>query len=69
MPIIKSWTSVLEQLMHFPAYILMGKGGGDLPSQVELSQFYFSLRELPVSCMQLKMIEAAVGMQSQEFNT
>lgn len=55
--------------MHFPAYVLMGKGGGDLPSQVELSQFYFSLRDLPVSCMQLKMIEAEVGMQSQEFYT
>lgn len=55
--------------MHFPAYILMGKGGGDLPSQAELSQFYFSLRDLLVSCMQLKVIEAEVGMQSQEFYT
>lgn len=49
--------SVLEQIMHADR-----KGSDDPPSQAELPQFSLSCRELPVSCMQLKVPLTKVRM-------
>lgn len=52
----------------FPSLHTYRKGSGDPPSQAQLPQFSLSRRELPVSCMQLKMPATKVRMQLQKSN-